>query len=151
MQDDQDRAGSYLDFTVDLHIVPTSTPFTLSLDSPPAGPLNAPYLIWIWRGDSGLQTPLVVGGEVLGCTANPTPLDAGLSPGPVFCLRGGLPSLVCGSVRQKPSPATTPWSITPGQGLGVPTTVTLQGLVKDDGAVNSTGFSVTNAVILEVQ
>jgi hypothetical protein len=54
-------------------------------------------------------------------------------------------------VSELPSPMRTPWSLQRDRGLRAPIVVTMQGLLQDDGAGNSTGFSVTNALQMRIQ
>ena len=50
-----------------------------------------------------------------------------------------------------PGPARAPWTINLPSGLARPLTVTLQGVLEDNGAANAVRFSVTNALVLRVQ
>jgi hypothetical protein len=132
-------------------VLGTGQSITVALDAAPLGPDPARYFLYAWPGLTVNETPFEGGGATLGCTVNPTPLDAGLVPQPFRCVRGaGVPSLVCGGVRQIAGPATAPLSITKGGGLMSPVVVRLQGVLEDDGAGNVTGFSVTNAVVVQV-
>jgi hypothetical protein len=122
---------------------------TVSVDASSVGPGVARHGLWIWNGPPKNATDLIALGQTLGRMANPTPLHAGQSPQPVRCLSGGLPPAACGSVPGIPgSPTRAPWSMQRPQGLAQPRTLTIQGVLEDTGASNSTGFSVTNAVVI---
>jgi parallel beta-helix repeat protein len=124
------------------------SPITLHLDAAPAGPQSARYLVWVWAAPATNPGNLVIGGQTLGCVVNPTPLRVGESPQPRLCLRGtGGPPTDCG-VMQRAAPASAPFTVTRRRGLGTPGVYTVQGVVEDAHAANSTGFSVTNAVTL---
>ncbi len=124
----------------------------LSLGAAPAGPTQGAYVLWLWSGPPRHQVTLTVAGTTVGCTTNPTPAHASLSPLPVACLRSPtLSQVVCGR-RQlyAGSPPFAPWTLrSPSvQRTGI---ATFQGLLEDFGANNPFGFSVTNAVIIRVQ
>ncbi|MBI3843422.1 MAG: right-handed parallel beta-helix repeat-containing protein [Planctomycetes bacterium] len=124
------------------------TPITLHLDAAPGGPATARYLLWLWNGPASNAGDLVVSGQTLGCLVNPTPLRAGALPQPVRCLRGvGSMPTECG-VPQRATPSTAPFTITRRRGVGAPGVFTVQGIIEDASAANSSGFSVTNAVTL---
>jgi Tol biopolymer transport system component len=133
--------------------VALSTPIDVSLDAPPAGPLLANYGVWIWRGYGSLQTDLVVSGQRLGCTVNPTPLQPSLRPQPAFCLRAsqGIPARFCGTAHELPAPSRASWQLHRGQGFSHPIAVTLQGVIVDAASTHPTHLSVTNAVALVVR
>ncbi|MBI1850033.1 MAG: VCBS repeat-containing protein [Planctomycetes bacterium] len=127
------------------------TSFRLSLDASPSGPTSARYVVWAWSGCSSRPTVFRTHGSTLGTIVNPTPLQRGARPQPFRCLRGGIPSAVCSGVLEVPSPpAHAPWSVTVTGGLRPHLTVTLQGILEDAGAANPTGFSVTNAIVIDV-
>jgi hypothetical protein len=89
-------------------------------------------------------------GATLGCLVSPSPLNRGLFPQPIRCLRGGAPALVCGHVPELHAPARAPWSLARESGFPSPITLTLQGLLEDSGAANALHFSTTNAIVLRV-
>lgn len=131
--------------------VATNQAINISLDSSPSGPACANYALWVWPGTSFNETELAGGGTILGCTVNPTPLRPGLSPQPFRCLRSpALPVRICGSVQEVVGPTKTPWTLPLNGGIANPAAFVLQALVEDQGAANNGGFSVSNAVILEV-
>ncbi|MBI1851177.1 MAG: PD40 domain-containing protein [Planctomycetes bacterium] len=134
-------------------IVPLFTPIDVTLAASPAGPDPANYGLWIWRGYPSRQVDLVVGGQRVGCTVNPTPLQAHQSPQPYLCLRSslGVPSRFCGTARELPSPTRAPWQLHRPQGFNRAIAVTLQGLLLDVGSTHPSGFSVTNAIVLVVR
>ncbi len=127
-------------------------PVTVAMAATPAGPAtNAQYALWVWLSCAATPRNLVVSGQLLGCTVNPTPFEPGFAPQALRCLRGGLGSQYCGSVRElNGAPARAPFSLTRVQGLGQPGTYTLQGIIEDAGSANTLGFSVTNAVTVRV-
>ncbi len=131
-------------------VVGVGQPITVNLDASPAGPVMANYVLWVWGGPPASPTILRAGQNVFGLLANPSPLNLG-GPQPFRCVRGGLPASVCAGVTEVNGPAKAPWSLTKASGLGQPTTLTLQALMQDDGALNNLNYSVTNAVILKVQ
>lgn len=68
-------------------------------------------------------------------------------------IRGnGVPVGACGAVPEIGPPAAfVPWSVTQARGFSAARTLTFQGLVEDEGASNTLGFSVTNGVVQRVQ
>ncbi len=130
------------------------TPITIALDPSSAGSGAGRYFMWIWNGPSVNTVDLAKGAEVLGCLANPSPLQPALAPQPLRCLRGnGIPAGVCGGVLTLNPPGTNfvPWAVTKASGFATPRTMTLQAVVEDVGATNTVGFSASNAVTLIVQ
>jgi Tol biopolymer transport system component len=135
-----------------VHVTPQQ-PFALRLDSPPAGPAAARYVVWVWAAMPAVTRAFVYAGETLGCTVDPTPLDALAVPHAALCLRGaGIPRLACAGTTEVRSAAThTPWTFPHAAlGTGRARTFTLQGIVEDRGSASAIGFSVTNAVVLDV-
>lgn len=131
-------------------IVQTGDPVTLSLDAPPAGPLTPTYLLYAWAQEPSVPVSFLANGFHLGCTANPTPLFPGLDPQPIRCVRGdNLPAIACGNVSEVNGPPSAPFTLE-HDGIANALTFTIQALIRDDGAANGTGFSVSNAVVLEV-
>jgi hypothetical protein len=131
-------------------VVGTGQPITVQMDASPAGPAMANYALWVWTGPPSQPTILRAGQNLLGYLTNPSPLNTG-GPQPFRCVRGGLPAVVCTGVTQVNGPAKAPFSLTKASGLAQPITLTLQGLLQDNGANNTVKYSVTNAVILKVQ
>jgi hypothetical protein len=132
-------------------VVPVSTPVELTLAASASGPDPARYLLWVWRGSSSTPVALDVGGSLLGCAANPTPLQPGLLPQPYRCLRSpALPARACQGIVEITGPAAAPWSIQ-SPGLANPATFHFQAILEDDGAAHPTGFSVTNRVVLRLE
>lgn len=121
----------------------------VSLNASSMGPAQGKYFLAAWIG--GPQTPLglSVQGQLVGCFVNPIPLTGGDNQ-PFRCLRGGLPGAVCRGVRELPSPPTAPFSATKAGGLSNPLTITVQALLEDNGSAHPIGYSVTNAVVIEV-
>lgn len=137
--------------------IPIGSPIQVALNAAPAGPGGpgdsiARYVIWAWTSAPSGSFPLTATGHTLGCTVNPTPLHRPSGPQPFRCLHGtGLPLAVCAGVPVSASPARAPWSVARGQGFSRPLVLTLQGVLEDAGAANSTAFSVTNALTVVVQ
>lgn len=123
--------------------------FTFSCDASNGGPAAGRYILWGWVGQPQTPTEVTGGGNSVGCLANPIPLTGG-SPQPFRCLNGGMPLALCGPVPSVPAPSRVPFSVVRAAGIGVPLTVTLQGIVEDDGAANPLGFSTTNMVVLVI-
>ncbi len=134
--------------------VNTGDPIAVNLDAAPAGSGAGLYSLWLWNTGPTGCFPLVVGSETLGNTVNPTPLDKPTlgSPQPYRCLRSlNLPASLCGSVRELSSPVRVPWMLTKRGGFGSPAEFTLQGIIRDQGAGNPLGFSVTNWIVLRIR
>ncbi|MBI3848159.1 MAG: HYR domain-containing protein [Planctomycetes bacterium] len=133
--------------------VAIGAPITLAMDPSPAGPATGGrYVLWVWRGASASPHDLSAHGATLGHVVDPTPLNGSLSPQPFRCLRSStLPTILCRGVTELHAPPTVPWSINRASGVGRTSALLMQGLVRDLGAGNSTGFSVTNAVLLRIQ
>ena len=127
-------------------------PITLTLAEPPAGPAAPQYLMWAWAAAPTRCVDLEAGNDRLGCTVNPTPVSpVGMSPLPYLCLRGaGIPGAACAGLPEINAPDFGPWELV-HPGLVNPAVFTFQGVVEDLGAGNPRGFSVTNAVTLEVE
>jgi hypothetical protein len=128
-------------------------PINVALNAPSAGPASGiKYVLWVWTSPPTSPVDLAGGGDDLGCLINPTPLHAG-NPQPFRCVAGtGLPAAVCGGVPVVlASPARAPWSLTKASGLSMPRTLSLQGVMRDNGAGNGTGYSRTNAVTLVIE
>jgi len=127
---------------------------TIALDPSTAGSGAGRYFLYVWAGGGTNPVDVRKGGETLGCFANPSPLQPAQAPQPIRCLRAnGIPAGVCGAVLEVNPPGTNfvPWAITKPNGFANPITVLLQGVLEDQGATNTAGFSVTNAVRLTVQ
>ena len=134
-------------------IAPIGEQIDVELFASSAGPPNATYVIWVWLGSTTRPTDLSIGSR-LGCTVNPTPLNAELAPQPIACVRGaGVPRVACGASREILVPfGRLPWPrplVHPG--FGQPVQLRLQGVIKDFGSASPLGFSVTNAIILKVE
>jgi len=122
--------------------------FEVSLEAPPSGPDSARYAVFGWLAEPSQASSLRGGGAIVGCTVNPTPLHIGSTPQPVFCAAGdGVPPSVCGG--DAPGPAYAPWNVVRMRGGSA--SITLQAVVQDAGASNGSGFSVTNAVIIDIR
>ncbi|MBI1853602.1 MAG: hypothetical protein HYR85_24965, partial [Planctomycetes bacterium] len=124
-------------------------PIVLSLDSSNSGPVHANYAVWIWRAAVANTAPLRVGGSIVGCVYDPTPLTGG-SPQPFTCVHSPAFGTFCAGLSVRASPPTTPWTLTRAQGFHVPLSFTLQAILEDDASDNPQHLSVSNVVILRV-
>ncbi len=127
-----------------------NVPITVSLARPTQGPTSASYALWVWRDFLTNPFEIHFGGWMLGCTGNPTPVRPDGLPIPFRCIRGGFSAAYCGPVTGPGSPASAPFSVTRAAGFARPITLSLQGIIEDDGAANGVGISTTNAVVLQV-
>ncbi len=124
----------------------------VSLETSPSGPPSAEYALWAWLLEPTNPSPLRAFGSRLGCTVNPTPLRAGRSPQPIRCLRSaGMPARLCRRVAELEAPTAAPFTLSRSAGFAGPIVLTLQAILEDDGSSNAAGFSVTNALTLEVK
>ncbi len=131
--------------------VSTGSPITVSLATPSSG-TNGKYFLYAWLSSGASAVRLDAGGNAVGCFAQPTPLHPTRGPQPFRCVRGsGIPTSVCNGVTEINGPSEYPFSLTLNQGLGQPTTLIVQAVVHDNGSDHSTGFSVTNAVRIDVE
>lgn len=130
--------------------VPLQAPIDVAMFPSPAGPDPAQYALWVWSGPPTAPYELNIGTSVLGCTVNPTPLQPFASPQAIRCMRSpGIPSLFCVDLVEIPrAPISVPWIRTRSQGFAQARTITMQGILQDDGSTSSDGLSVTNAVVL---
>lgn len=127
-------------------------PFEIALAASPAGPDPARYALWVWGGALPSRPyALAARGFDFGFTFLPTPLQRPERPQPIRCLRGtGIPALVCRGVPEASGPARAPWSVLRNRGFGQPIRLVFQGVLEDDGSESGAGFSLTNAIILQV-
>ena len=123
-------------------------PITISMESPPAGPLPAPYVLYAWPGapDRAASHPQP---RELGSTCFPTFVSIGAKkPFVVWNNAGHEPILGQPDFESLPAPATV---ISFENGWPKQATVTLQGYIADNGSAASIGASVTNAVVLKIR
>ncbi len=128
-------------------------PISVSLSAPPAGPAPADYVLWVWRDVVVNPFILNVGTSTLGCTVSPTPLQPFASPQPILCLDSGSLPLAgfCGGLRTIRASDSAPFEVTKNAGQPRRSSFLIQGVVEDQGSISIDGYSVTNAVILEVR
>jgi hypothetical protein len=137
--------------------VATNATIEVSLEASPSGPGGpgnpiARYVLWIWPSHPSLPLDFSADGAVVGCTVNPTPLNASANPQARWYLASrGMPSSIIRGVRRAHGPDRAPWVVTRSHGFPTPIVLTLQGVLRDDGASNPTGYSTTNMVIVQVQ
>ncbi|MBI1853858.1 MAG: hypothetical protein HYR85_26270 [Planctomycetes bacterium] len=127
-------------------------PIDVRLDAAPAGPARARYGLWAWHDAPVQTTPLVARQYPIGYTVNPTPLTPTDLPQPFQCRSGGLGSALCRGMNNGASvPGRAPWRLALHRGIGQPGTLTIQALLEDRRAPNALGFSVSNAIVLDVR
>jgi len=132
--------------------VAVGEPFRIDLSAAPLGPDPARYFAWVWLGYPANPYDFTASGSTLGCTVNPTPFHRLAAPQAFRCLRGsGMPSAACRGIKELTSPPRAPWALVRNGGFGHRIVLTLQGVLEDAGAGNPVGFSVTNAVTLEIR
>jgi hypothetical protein len=142
--------GSAGDAAGDLH-ASLGQPVTVHLAASSVGPATTSYALWAWRGPSVRPSTLAIGGTRIGCSANPTPFAAPATPRPFRCHRGGLDaSFSAGVPSVFTTPPSAPWTLTRAAGFSRPLVITLQAVIADDGAANSSRLSLTNAVFLRI-
>lgn len=146
-------AGCLTDIGERVVRVAQRAPIELELFAAPSGPaMNARYVVWAWLGAESNPSFLDVGTSVLGYVVNPTPLQPFAMPQAAFCLMGeGLSPVFCAGLRPFRSRPSAPWAQTKTGGLRRPIRFTLQGILEDMGAASSDGFSVTNALVVDVR
>ncbi|MBI1854014.1 MAG: hypothetical protein HYR85_27060 [Planctomycetes bacterium] len=111
----------------------------------PTGQLRARFALYAWPGEPTASTLASLPRHV-GAMVFPPPF-AGGSPRVVWNNVGRVWALGVPTLPSTPAPsivfrrASTP----------APVTLTLQGIIEDDGSQSATGLSVTNAVILRVR
>lgn len=132
--------------------VTSRRPIEVKLLAPPGGPFSSRYVLWVWPSLGTNPVVLGPGQDPVGCLAHPTPFQPSQNPQPIRCLRGGVPSIVCGTLPQggAASPSRAPWTLIREEGVAGPLRVELQGLIEDTGAVSGMGFSVTNRVPVRI-
>lgn len=113
-------------------ITSVNVPVAVRIEAPGAGPNPGFCIMFIWMALPTHQADLFFG-PLLGCTVNPTPKNPFAGPQPILKFLIDIP------IRQTP-PIAFP----------EPVTFTLQAVITDFGAGNSTGLSVTNAVTIVV-
>ncbi len=127
-------------------------PITVACARPPGGPVFADYVTWVWAADVVNPSDAYVGPTLVGCTVNPSPLVVGALPKAFRCLRGGFGAEYCGATREiGGAPASVPFTVARARGFGRAITLSIQGLVEDQGAANAAGVSVMNAVIVRIE
>ncbi|MBI1851028.1 MAG: hypothetical protein HYR85_11860, partial [Planctomycetes bacterium] len=142
--------GSPISRVVD---VAQNNAISVSLSTAPNGPVvNSRYVLWAWPGSTIHPTELTSGGQRLGCLVNPSPLNVGRMPQPFRCLMAsGMPAAVCQNVTTLNSPHFAPFTVVKPTGFNHPIRVLLQAVLRDSRAANTLGYSVTNAITLNVQ
>ncbi|MBI3843721.1 MAG: VCBS repeat-containing protein [Planctomycetes bacterium] len=134
-------------------VIPRRSPIAVSLATSSAGPASANYALWAWTSPALAATDVTVGGRVIGCAANPTPLAAPRRPQPFVCFHSpAIEAALCVGVPAiGASPAAAPFTLGRARGLAQRATITIQGVLEDAGAAGGAGFAVTNAVTLRIQ
>ncbi len=130
-------------------VVNAGDPLSLNLGVSPDGPARAPYVLFLWRNlDKQPTTLSTPAGRIVGCLVNHLQ-----GPGkPWRCLRSSsLPAAACAGVAENPGPPTAPFARMRVSGLRNPVRLTIQAIVQDAGSASVTGFSPTNAIMLDVR
>jgi Tol biopolymer transport system component len=121
-------------------------PVTVTM-TPPSGRATARFAIFAWAGEPD-DTTLRAVGRGVGFTVFPTPLRRSDSPQP-FAIGNDLDvRLGAPTFATSPAPTIVGRSM---RGLPRPQTVTLQGVIEDDGSVSPLRVSVTNAIVVRVE
>jgi len=130
----------------------------VALAASPAGPDPARFVLWIGRGLSTRETPLVWDGSVAGWLLRPSPLGGALDLRPSAALRSRAPGFemsdaAIGSAREivVPGAERAPFSIRFPAFVAPEAAFTIQGMLEDGGAAGGSGFGVTNAVLVQVR
>ncbi len=125
-------------------------PIQFDLVAASGGPSVAEYVLWVWPGDLRSILDLNVSSELIGCTVNPTPFDGAMMQQPIVCIHSaGADPMFCGTSSIRMSPVSAPFTIN-RMGFNNAKLFTLQGILQDSTVTNAFGFSVSNAVILDV-
>ncbi|MBI3848612.1 MAG: IPT/TIG domain-containing protein [Planctomycetes bacterium] len=114
----------------------------------PSTRASARYCLYVWRGTPNTGTITVLPSGV-GALVMPAPFsDAVPQPRAIFNNLGYASVLGAPTIPSTPAPAIV---VSRASGSPIPIDVTLQGLIEDDGAANSRGVSLTNAMIVRVR
>ncbi|MBI1851941.1 MAG: PD40 domain-containing protein [Planctomycetes bacterium] len=125
--------------------VSASSPFTLDVQSPSSRP-SAGFVLYAWPGHPD-RTTLTTLPRFLGRMVEPPPFAH--SPIPVRVLFNNIGHVAVLGLPVLPSSAA-PFEFTVPRGVRRATTVALQGIIEDDGSAIPEGWSLTNAVVVEV-
>lgn len=122
-------------------------PWRVDLDAPATGPSQAAYAIYAWfeEPDPLTLTVLPYHAGLIGHPLPGTPESSG-DPIAVWNTLGHFPILGHPTETAAPAPTTL---VERPRGIGLATTITLQGLIESDRAPN--GIAVTNAIILHIR
>ena len=126
--------------------VDSAAPFELELSAPPSGPAPTPIVLWATIGEPGASDvhELPFGDGLLAFH----PSHAGGSGQTVLNSLGRLDAFGAGRFMPGTGPGTL--LAMPG-GIGRTLTITLQGIVRDDGSAGSSPYSATNCLVLDVR
>ncbi len=127
--------------------VDPGSPFSLRMELP-SSRVTSRYAMWAWRGLSDPNT-LTEGPSDLGmfCMEPPFVVSPINPPRKIWNLLFHTSQLGVPDFPSDPAPYT--FFSRPGRAM--PITVTFQGLIRDDGARVPEGFSITNAVVLQIE
>jgi len=121
-------------------------PITVTVDTSPAGPLNAPFVLYAFVGEPGPADSLEL------------PYGAGpFAFAPPF--KGGSPVVLVNSIGFTgilgtgllPSVHAPGTAVNMPGGFGSPAIFTLQAILSDQGSEGTISYSSTNAIVLEIQ
>jgi IPT/TIG domain-containing protein len=129
-------------------VLPRSSPFTIRMAVPSTRTISAFALYgWVGMPGAGNVTAMPFG---LGSTVYPTPLTRMLTPQPreIWNNAGHTAQLGVATRTSTPAPSIVLVSTHP---FSRSLRATFQGFVRDGGSQIAQGFSITNAVILDLQ
>jgi len=124
-------------------------PVECTVEAPPAGPVPAPFVLYLWFGEPDIWT-LALQPRGLGWAAFPTPLAGDPASGPARIWNNlGYPARL-GEADLPSDPAPSVLFRAP-QGIGIPLQFTLQGIQQDLGSSTALGVSLTNALVVQIE
>jgi hypothetical protein len=121
-------------------------PLSLSVATPPAGPVPARYALYVFRKLTPEYPTVAPQPYRLGSLCVPGLFNNGVEVIVLANNIGKVPYL--GDPREASTPA--PSNIEFPDGYHHPITVTIQGFIEDNGSVSPKGFSTTNAIVFQV-
>ena len=121
---------------------------TIDMTASSAGPTPAPFALYLWTSPPDATT-LAPQPHGLGVMTHSTPLDGSGTPPARIWNNIGFP-ITLGS-PDLPSSAAPSRIIDAPRGVSLELTLTLQGILRDDGSAASVPYSLTNAVVVRVR
>lgn len=139
------RTGSCVDRLLDLE---TGQAIEVRMATPQRGPRPAPFALYAWIGEPGIVSESVQP-HGIGMTCLPTFISIGVpKPHKVWNNAGHEPLLGTPDFDSKQAPSVV---VSQPRGVSQPMTVTLQGIIADDGSAASVAASVTNAIVIRIE